>query len=261
MSAGRPEDVPPAALRPYGEDALLVDVLDAARARALGRRLVAELPGLVVDAVPSAVSVLVRLVPGWPTEHARDVIAGLVTGPDGGVAGPDVRATGPAATDPAGTDLAANDPAGAVVEIPVAYDGADLAEVAARCGLTPAEVVRRHTAPTYTAAFAGFAPGFVYLEGLDPLLVLPRRDDPRTRVPAGSVAIAAHHTAVYPRESPGGWHLLGRTDVAMFDAAADPPARVRPGDRVRFVAVTVAAAVDVAVAVDAAVDAGAGVGR
>ncbi|ROR95601.1 KipI family sensor histidine kinase inhibitor [Salana multivorans] len=239
MSAGRPEDAQAVALRPYGEDALLVDVPDAERARALGRRLVAELPGLVVDAVPSAVSVLVRLAPGWPTEHARDVVAGLVAGPAADVAGP------------------AADPAGAVVEIPVAYDGADLAEVAARCGLTPAEVVQRHTARTYTAAFAGFAPGFVYLEGLDPLLVLPRRDDPRTRVPAGSVAIAADHTAVYPRESPGGWHLLGRTDVAMFDAAADPPARVRPGDRVRFVAVNL----DVDAAVDAAVDAGAGAGR
>lgn len=203
--------------------------------------------------MPSAVSVLVRLVPGWPTEHARDVIAGLVTGPDGGVAGPDVRATDPATNDPAGADLATNDPAGTVVEIPVAYDGADLAEVAARCGLTPAEVVQRHTAPTYTAAFAGFAPGFVYLEGLDPALVLPRRAEPRTRVPAGSVAIAADHAAVYPRESPGGWHLLGRTGAVMFDAEADPPALVQPGDRVRFVAVTVAAAVTV--------DAGAGVGR
>ena len=89
------------------------------------------------------------------------------------------------------------------------YDGEDLADVAAACGMSTDEVVRRHVAGRYTCAFCGFAPGFAYLTGLDPALHLPRRPTPRTRVPAGAVAIAAEYTAVYPSPSPGGWHLLG----------------------------------------------------
>ncbi len=97
------------------------------------------------------------------------------------------------------------------------------------------EVVERHTAPTYRCAFCGFAPGFAYLTGLDPALHLPRRPTPRTRVPAGSVAIAAEYAAVYPSASPGGWHLIGHTDATMWDATRDEPALVRPGTLVRFV--------------------------
>lgn len=124
-----------------------------------------------------------------------------------------------------------------LVEIPVVYDGADLAEVARATGLSSREVVQRHAAGRYTVAFGGFAPGFAYLSGLDPLLLLPRRPVPRTRVAPGSVAIADRFTSVYPRESPGGWHLLGRTGTAMWDLRRDPPAFLVPGRRVRFVEV------------------------
>ena len=121
------------------------------------------------------------------------------------------------------------------VEIAVRYDGEDLADVAAACGMSTHEVAERHTAPTYQCAFCGFAPGFAYLTGLDPALHLPRRPTPRTRVPAGSVAIAAEYSAVYPSVSPGGWHLLGHTDAAMWDTTRVEPALVRPGTLVRFV--------------------------
>ncbi len=122
-------------------------------------------------------------------------------------------------------------------EIPVRYDGTDLAEVAARTGLTPAEVIARHSAREYHVLAIGFAPGFAYLGELDPALVLPRRDTPRPRVPAGSVAIAGAMTGIYPRVSPGGWHLLGTTDTVLFDPARDAPALFQAGDRVRFVPV------------------------
>jgi KipI family sensor histidine kinase inhibitor len=118
--------------------------------------------------------------------------------------------------------------------IPVAYDGPDLDEVAQRTGLTVPEVVERHSNRWYRVYLIGFVPGWGYLGDLDPKLVLPRRAAPRTRVPAGTVAIAGAQTGVYPLTTPGGWHLLGRTSVAMFDPLADPPALLAPGDRVRF---------------------------
>ena len=121
-----------------------------------------------------------------------------------------------------------------VVRIPVVYDGPDLAEVADATGLTTREVVGLHTAATYRVDFCGFAPGFGYLSGLPEALHRPRRQTPRTRVPAGAVAIASHYSAVYPTASPGGWHLLGSTDVSMFDPARTPPALLAPGTRVRF---------------------------
>jgi KipI family sensor histidine kinase inhibitor len=133
---------------------------------------------------------------------------------------------------PAGTTAPASGP---IVEIPVIYDGADLTEVSAATGLSIAEVIERHSAATYSAAFLGFTPGWAYLVGLDPALHLPRRSTPRTVVPAGSVAIASEFTGVYPTNSPGGWHLLGHTDAVMFDAKRDKPALVMAGDRVRFV--------------------------
>jgi KipI family sensor histidine kinase inhibitor len=126
---------------------------------------------------------------------------------------------------------------GRLVEIPVRYDGPDLAEVATACGLTPAEVVARHGGAEYRVYLLGFAPGFAYLGDLDPALRLPRRESPRTRVPTGSVAIAGAQTAVYPLATPGGWHLLGTTEMAMWDVARDPPALLAVGDRVRFVPV------------------------
>lgn len=129
---------------------------------------------------------------------------------------------------------------GAIVEIPVAYggdDGPDLAAVAAHAGLDPEEIVRLHTTADHVVGMIGFAPGFPYLLGLPAALAIPRRATPRTRVPAGSVAIAERQTGIYPRTSPGGWHVIGRTPRAMFDADRDPPALLRAGDIVRFVPV------------------------
>ena len=118
--------------------------------------------------------------------------------------------------------------------VPVRYDGPDLAEVADRTGLSALEVIARHTSRSYEVYLLGFVPGFAFLGELDPLLVLPRRSPPRQRVPAGSVAIAGAQTAIYPLDTPGGWHLLGRTDLTLFDPMRDPPALFRVGDRVRF---------------------------
>lgn len=123
------------------------------------------------------------------------------------------------------------------ITIPVKYDGPDLDEVAERTGLTRDEVIRRHTAREYEVFLLGFAPGWAYLGELDPSLQLPRRSAPRIRVPAGSVAIAGAQTGVYPIATPGGWHLLGSTTLAMFDRTRDPPSLLRPGDRVRFEAI------------------------
>jgi len=121
------------------------------------------------------------------------------------------------------------------IEIPVVYDGGDLTAVAEATGLGVAEVVDLHTSATYRCAFCGFAPGFGYLTGLDPSLHLARRATPRSRVPSGSVAIAAGYSAVYPTASPGGWHLLGRTHVELWRSDRDVPALITPGAFVRFV--------------------------
>jgi inhibitor of KinA len=123
----------------------------------------------------------------------------------------------------------------ALIEIPVRYDGPDLAEVAERTGLTQDDVIEKHCSRIYRAYMTGFAPGFTYLGDLDEALVLPRRTEPRVRVPAGSVAIAGAQTAVYPLVTPGGWHLIGTTSAIMFDAGRDPPALLRAGDSVRFI--------------------------
>lgn len=121
------------------------------------------------------------------------------------------------------------------VAIPVRYDGEDLDEVAELTGLTVREVVERHSAAEYSVAYLGFSPGFGYLTGLETVLHVPRRALPRTSVPAGSVAIAGSYTAVYPSPSPGGWRLLGHTDLTMWDVRREPPSLLRPGLRVRFV--------------------------
>jgi KipI family sensor histidine kinase inhibitor len=135
---------------------------------------------------------------------------------------------------PAPVDAVPGDP----VTIPVRYDGADLAEVARLTSLAAEDVVAVHSGAEYVVGFTGFAPGFGYLTGLDERLHLPRRDSPRTRVPAGAVAVAGEYTGVYPRPSPGGWHLLGTTSVPLWDSTREPPALLLPGTRVRFAAVT-----------------------
>lgn len=121
------------------------------------------------------------------------------------------------------------------IEIPAIYDGPDLELVARACALNVRDVIEAHAAASYVVAFIGFAPGFGYLEGLDARLRLPRRAQPRTHVPAGSIAIAGAQSAVYPLDSPGGWHLIGRTTLRMFDPQREPFALLAPGDRVRFV--------------------------
>ncbi|QIQ05829.1 5-oxoprolinase subunit PxpB [Streptomyces liangshanensis] len=123
------------------------------------------------------------------------------------------------------------------VSLPVRYDGPDLAEVAARWGVSEEEVVRIHTAAEFRVAFCGFAPGFGYLTGLGERYAVPRRATPRTAVPAGSVGLAGPYTGVYPRSSPGGWQLIGTTDAVLWDVSRDPAALLSPGTRVRFTAV------------------------
>jgi KipI family sensor histidine kinase inhibitor len=128
--------------------------------------------------------------------------------------------------------------AGRLVEIPVRYGGEwgpDLVDISAHTGLPPDEVIRMHSQAEYTVFFIGFQPGFAYLGGMPAQLTTPRRASPRQAVPAGSVAIGGAQTGVYPKTSPGGWQILGHTDVVLFDPARDEPSLWMPGDRVRFV--------------------------
>lgn len=204
-----------------GEDALLVEVgslpavLDLAaaarRAAAAGTGGFADL----VDVVPAATTVLLTVAEGEGTARLRLGLDALEVEPG----------------------LGSLREEGGVVEIDVVYDGPDLEEVAERTGLSASEVVAAHTAGAWRVAFGGFAPGFAYLTGGDDRLRVPRRGEPRTSVPAGSVALAGEFSAVYPRSSPGGWQLIGRTDAVLFDVDRDPPALLRPGAAVRFRAV------------------------
>lgn len=138
--------------------------------------------------------------------------------------------------------LAATAIEGREIEIPVRYggeDGPDLADVATHTGLTAQEVVRRHAAADYIVYFLGFLPGFAFMGGLPPELATPRRAEPRTAVPARSVGIGGEQTGIYPLVSPGGWQLIGRTSLELFDPKNEPPTLLRSGDRVRFVAESV----------------------
>jgi KipI family sensor histidine kinase inhibitor len=126
-------------------------------------------------------------------------------------------------------------PSGVVVDIPTRYDGPDLPDVALKTNLTPAHVVERHAGREYLVYCVGFAPGFTYCGALPDEIAVPRLASPRLRVPAGSIGIARRQTGIYAVESPGGWNLIGRTALRLFDPAADPPARLKPGDRLRFV--------------------------
>jgi KipI family sensor histidine kinase inhibitor len=198
-------------LRPVGERGLLVEVGELETVHRLHAAL-RELdpPGVI------------ELVPGYRTLL-------VVADPDRAELLDELAARLPALELPPAEAVA-----GEPVEIPVTYDGEDLEEVAGLTGLDADEVVRRHTAPEYTVAFLGFSPGFPYLVGLDPALEVPRRDTPRTSIPAGSVGLAGTQTGIYPTASPGGWQLIGRTDVTLFDPGRDPPALLAPGGRLRF---------------------------
>lgn len=206
----------------YGREASIIGGLPHGLPARLRTLIVDECSsrGIPCDDVVPAESSLVIVHPDVDHGRMRSVIEPLLL------------ANVAAASDPATND----DP---VVEIPVRYDGADLEEVARRCGLSVDEVVSLHTGCAFIVRFCGFSPGFAYLGGLPERLHLPRRDSPRTRVPNGSVAIAAHYSAVYPRESPGGWHLLGTTDTPMWDLRRETPMLLQPGDRVRFVPLAV----------------------
>jgi KipI family sensor histidine kinase inhibitor len=191
--------------RRCGEDAALLDCDSLEQMRAAHATVLAARPEGVVDLVPGARSLLVV----------------------GGVAAVqtllrDADLTHPPAGEPR------------EVTLDVHYDGEDLSLVASDAGVSPDAVVELHTEAVYTVAFTGFAPGFGYLTGLPAQLRQPRLESPRTRVPAGSVGLAGEFTGVYPRESPGGWRLLGHTTATLFDPHADPPALFAPGDRVRF---------------------------
>jgi KipI family sensor histidine kinase inhibitor len=132
-------------------------------------------------------------------------------------------------------EVDASVPVGPVVDVPTRYDGPDLADVALKTNLTPAGVVEGHASREYLVYCVGFAPGFTYCGTLADQLAVPRLASPRLRVSAGSIGIAGRQTGIYAVESPGGWNLIGRTALRLFDPAADPPARFRPGDRLRFI--------------------------
>ncbi|RCG31116.1 allophanate hydrolase subunit 1 [Sphaerisporangium album] len=198
--------------RRCGDQAVLVELGGAAEVLALYDTLAADPPRGVTDLLPAARTLLVRFE---PPAHWGAVESAVLN-----------------ARPAAGPRVAAGE-----VTVPVVYDGDDLADVAVLTGLSEREVVEAHTGMPWTVAFSGFAPGFAYLVGGNPRLRVPRRTESRVRVPAGAVALAAGFSAVYPRESPGGWRLIGRTDLPVWDVAADPPALLRPGARVRFVEV------------------------
>ena len=198
-------------LRVAGERGLLVEVDDLETVHRLHAALRELDPPGVVELVPAYRTVLIVADPGQ-AEVLDELAARL-----------------PSLELPPAETVA-----GETVEIPVSYHGEDLPEVADLTGLDAEEVVRRHTAPEYTVAFLGFSPGFPYLVGLDPALEVPRRDTPRTSIPAGSVGLAGNQTGIYPTTSPGGWQLIGRTSVTLFDPARDPPALLAPGSHVRF---------------------------
>ncbi|MFJ7628303.1 allophanate hydrolase subunit 1 [Streptomyces sp. NPDC097595] len=217
----------PAVLRvlPAGPGALLVELssgehAEAFHAELLRRRARGELPALR-EIVPGARTVLLDGIADR-TPDGRAALARTLVSWD---------------VPPLRRDVVD------AVEIPVAYDGPDLADVAAAWGVTPAEVPGIHAGTEFRVAFCGFAPGFGYLTGLPAHLDTPRRATPRTRVPAGALALAGPYTGVYPRASPGGWQIIGRMSGPgeLWNPAREPAALLSPGTRVRFVAVEVEA--------------------
>jgi KipI family sensor histidine kinase inhibitor len=211
-------------LLPCGEHAVLVELDGLEEVLALDEAVrVATGAGHgafadVVDVVPAARTLLLVVREGTDVAPVRAALAALPLGdPAGSTAGPATRGA------QVGT------------EITVHYEGPDLDQVCTLTGLDREAVVAAHTRTPWRVAFAGFAPGFAYLTGGDPRLQVPRRAEPRTSVPPGSVALAGGYSAVYPRSSPGGWQLIGHTDVTIWDVDRDPPALLRPGAVVRFV--------------------------
>jgi KipI family sensor histidine kinase inhibitor len=196
----------------YGADALLVEVDDTATATALYREA--------------------RSRTGSGALEVRDLVPAARTLLLDGLADPDAVAEDLLGWRPRPPDAEQ----GSTVEVPTRYDGADLDAVAKHWGMSTAEVVATHTGTDFVVAFCGFSPGFAYCTGLPAELSVPRHDTPRSRVPAGSVGLAGEFTGIYPTASPGGWQLLGSTDLTLWDPDRDVPATLPPGTRVRFVA-------------------------
>ncbi len=196
----------------YGDQALLLQFDSTADVLAWAAALrEAALPG-VLDIVPASRTVLLKLDGPRHQRAVRRRLRTLRVTPDAmKTAPPDGRAI-----------------------IDVVYDGADLAEVADRTGLTTAQVINAHTATSWRVGFGGFAPGFAYLVGGDPRLAIPRRPEPRPSVPAGAVGLAGEFSMIYPRRSPGGWQLIGHTDVVLWDIDRPNPALLTPGMWVEF---------------------------
>ena len=198
---------------PCADSGLLVELSDMDEVLALYAHLDEDLPDGVVDMVPAAATLLLTI------DRSRTDVESLARQVRSIEIGTHHRATT------------------GEVEVPVIYDGEDLAEVARLTGLDERAVVEAHTGTPWTVAFCGFAPGFGYMVGGDERLQVPRRDNPRTRVPRGSVAIAGEFASIYPRESPGGWQLIGRTSLEVWDIDREPPALLVPGTVVRYVEV------------------------
>jgi KipI family sensor histidine kinase inhibitor len=203
-------------LLPSGDATILVECDSLEEVLALHDALAADRPPGVVELVPAARTILVAVDPRvMPLESAATWVRRIPAEAGSRIAG--------AAASP--------------VTIPVEYDGDDLATTATLLAVSPEALVARHTAVEWRVAFVGFAPGFGYLVSDDWPFEVPRLDAPRTRVPAGAVALAGAFGGVYPRQSPGGWRLIGRTDATLWDPDADPPAVLVPGRRVRFEAI------------------------
>jgi KipI family sensor histidine kinase inhibitor len=200
---------------PFGPHALLVEVSDLEQVAALHaeveRRREAGWAPELVDVVPGACTLLLDGI-GDVGSAIREI---------GGWSPPPVTAG-----------------EGETVEVDCVYDGPDLAAVAGAWDLSPEAAAAHHSSLVHSVAFCGFNPGWAYLAGLDEEHAVARRENPRTTVPAGSVAVAGLYTGVYPRDSPGGWQLIGRTEAVLWDADREPPALFVPGHRVRFVDVT-----------------------
>jgi KipI family sensor histidine kinase inhibitor len=197
---------------PVGDRALLLEVDGPAEVHALHteierRRRDGRLPALE-EVVPAARTILIDGLAD-PSRFARDLMTWDVP---------------PVEVDNRG-----------LVEVPTIYDGADLENVARHWRMTTREVIATHASAEHRVAFCGFAPGFAYIAGLPPEHTVPRRANPRTAVPAGSVALAGEFTGIYPRSSPGGWQLIGRTEVSLWDPNRDPATLLSPGTRVRFI--------------------------
>lgn len=207
-----------ARLLPCGEAALLIEVDDANAVGSVTAALLdlgdtGGMPAGVVEVVPAARTVLVRYADSAILAAHRPGLVALLS------------TTSPVLPPPTSERT---------IRVPVVYDGLDLAFVGQLAGLSPDEVVAAHTGRPWRVAFGGFAPGFAYLSDGDPRLRVPRRAEPRPVVPTGSVALAGEFSGIYPRASPGGWQLLGRTDVPLWDSTRQPPALLRPGWWVQF---------------------------